>query len=550
MRGSAIAIALLLLSSTLYAQSAVPPLTARVDVQVVNVDVTVTDMDGKPVMNLTKDDFEIFEDGKPQKITNFYVFEGATPRETAGAGAAAAAAANKGEIPPEFRRKVLLLVDNNYIEVNERNIALNKIEQYVTSTFGAEWSIATIGTRAEILQPFTTDSKLIRAAFERVRHQPSYADQHRISRSILSEREQTMNEPLKEYDYSESVRFQAREQTFRNLMTMQATSRALTEMARAHSADVGKKYIILLTGGMERNTGFAAHERDRRDHELEELRTDIAKTIDEMVREANAASFTVHIINAAHKGMPAPQADVENRSSGLNINNLFRGNGGNEPIDVSDVDSTPLSLALGTGGMYLPSGDIVESVQRIDRQTANFYSLGYSPEHQGDHQYHRIKVSVKRRGLRVANRAGYFDLTAEDRLQEMLHTHAAVERNVGSLPVSIAVGEPRDSEKDMVVPVTAGLSMDKVTLLPRDDNYVGRVHIYLSVFDEAGKNIGFHHQMQEVTLPLNQLASSMEKMFHYTIKVHLRKGGKFNVMMTLRDELSNELGSATKEIGL
>src|SRR5262245_48478734 len=80
MRRFAVATALLLLSPALYAQSAVPPLTARVEVQVVNVDVTVTDTDGKPVMNLTKDDFEIFEDGRPQKITNFYAFEGATPR--------------------------------------------------------------------------------------------------------------------------------------------------------------------------------------------------------------------------------------------------------------------------------------------------------------------------------------------------------------------------------------------------------------------------------------------------------------------------------------
>ena len=121
---------------------------------------------------------------------------------------------------------------------------------------------------------------------------------------------------------------------------------------------------------------------------------------------------------------------------------------------------------------------------------------------------------------------------------------------MGPLPVTVTVGEARDDDRDMVVPVTAVMSMEKVTLLPRDDGYVGRVHVYLSVFDEHGRNIGFHHQTQEVTLPADQLQNAMGEPFRYTIKVHLRKGGGFKVMMTLRDELSNEMGSAARDVRL
>src|SRR5690242_13496118 len=117
MRRLAIAVALLVASSPLSAQTQkndkgpLPPLTARVDVQVVNVDVVVTDTDGKPVMNLTRDDFAVFEDGVPQKITNFSVMDNATLRQAPGAA--------KGDAPAELRRKVMLLVDNNYIEKSE-----------------------------------------------------------------------------------------------------------------------------------------------------------------------------------------------------------------------------------------------------------------------------------------------------------------------------------------------------------------------------------------------------------------------------------------------
>ena len=43
-----------------------------VEVEVVNVEVVVTGPDGVPVQGLTRDDFELLDDGKPVEITNFY----------------------------------------------------------------------------------------------------------------------------------------------------------------------------------------------------------------------------------------------------------------------------------------------------------------------------------------------------------------------------------------------------------------------------------------------------------------------------------------------
>ena len=50
-----------------------------VDVNVVNVDVYVTDKKGTRITGLTKDDFEIFEDKRPVAITNFYAVEAGKP---------------------------------------------------------------------------------------------------------------------------------------------------------------------------------------------------------------------------------------------------------------------------------------------------------------------------------------------------------------------------------------------------------------------------------------------------------------------------------------
>ena len=52
----------------------------RVSVNLVQVDAVVTDAHGKQVTNLTADDFDIREDGRPQKITAFSYVKTAGPQ--------------------------------------------------------------------------------------------------------------------------------------------------------------------------------------------------------------------------------------------------------------------------------------------------------------------------------------------------------------------------------------------------------------------------------------------------------------------------------------
>jgi len=45
-------------------------------------------------------------------------------------------------------------------------------------------------------------------------------------------------------------------------LTVQNTARAVVDTARQYSAEDGKKFIILVTGGMETNTTFTAYEKE------------------------------------------------------------------------------------------------------------------------------------------------------------------------------------------------------------------------------------------------------------------------------------------------
>jgi len=48
-----------------------PPVTFKVEVNYVEIDANVTDAQGNFVRTLTRDDFQLVEDGKPQALTAF-----------------------------------------------------------------------------------------------------------------------------------------------------------------------------------------------------------------------------------------------------------------------------------------------------------------------------------------------------------------------------------------------------------------------------------------------------------------------------------------------
>ncbi|MEA2237669.1 MAG: hypothetical protein QOC81_2393, partial [Thermoanaerobaculia bacterium] len=288
-------------------QSNPAPLAASVDVRVVNIDVTVTDGSGKPVNDLAKEDFEILEDGRPQAITNFALMQKRVAPSGSGGQTAQRAP----------RRKVIVVIDNNYIDSRQRSLALDTLDRFIDDRYDeeSEWSIATIGQSLDVVQPLTSDKAKIRAALAKARQSGTVSLRtDALDREILAD-------PFRRsatgsgYDYDETVRFQARERTSRNERSLANTTRGLTEATRAYSGVDGKKIIVLLTGGMEMNTSFAAYDNDR-DREMHDRKTGIAQLLEQIVREANASNLSVYVINVRPRDMAAPQHDVENQAWG------------------------------------------------------------------------------------------------------------------------------------------------------------------------------------------------------------------------------------------
>src|SRR5689334_1767226 len=177
---------LIALASALFAQAPdkLPPLVERIEVAVTNVDVVVTDSAGRPVSGLARDEFEVFEDGQPQKLTNFYAIQDAT------VSLATKGDDSEGSIDPDqFRRKVVLIIDNNFIQKPNRDAALRRLDDFVDShaTANCQWTLIAIGRGVTTLQPFTSSRAEMHAAIARARRMPVFDEQRQVDREILSD---------------------------------------------------------------------------------------------------------------------------------------------------------------------------------------------------------------------------------------------------------------------------------------------------------------------------------------------------------------------------
>src|ERR687896_1962740 len=169
------------------------PFVDVVNVSVVNVDVYVTDKQGRPVTGLTKEDFQLFENKRLVEITNFYaVDEGrpTTPPEEVAAAAAAPAPAHPGQeaeqvkTPAEQRLSLIVYIDNFNLRPFNRNRVMSELRAFIGQKLskGDQLMLVTYDRELHVRRHFTNDSSLIARAMsdlERISAQGVHADSER-----------------------------------------------------------------------------------------------------------------------------------------------------------------------------------------------------------------------------------------------------------------------------------------------------------------------------------------------------------------------------------
>jgi Ca-activated chloride channel family protein len=119
--------------------------TIKVDVKLVNVFVTVTDQRGAPIANLARDNFEILEDGHPQKIS---VFD------------------KESELP----LSIVLDIDTSLSTRKDLPLEINSAHRFVHAILRSEDVLSVYGFNETVDQvvSFTSDLKTIDRGLDRL----------------------------------------------------------------------------------------------------------------------------------------------------------------------------------------------------------------------------------------------------------------------------------------------------------------------------------------------------------------------------------------------
>lgn len=132
----------------------------KIDTDLVAIDVTVTDANGRLVRNLKKEDFKLYEDGVAQPISSLNVekIEGA-PRPVA----IVFALDLSGSMTPE--------------EINRIADAMREFSRRLAE-HPAVFAVTTFGMRVKTVQSFTNDRNKLERAYDRLAHEPNGMSTH------------------------------------------------------------------------------------------------------------------------------------------------------------------------------------------------------------------------------------------------------------------------------------------------------------------------------------------------------------------------------------
>ena len=177
-------------TTVVVAQQAPPEVTFQVEVNYVDVDAIVTDDKGNFVTGLTRDDFEVFEDGKPQKIEMFSYVE--LPVERPDRFGCSIVRSRATRARTRGRSTDAWYSSCSTISISARFAAAlvsSAAREFVERHFGANDLAAVVYTsgRADATQDFTNDRALLAGRHRQVRRAPAAIGRDRSARASLPE---------------------------------------------------------------------------------------------------------------------------------------------------------------------------------------------------------------------------------------------------------------------------------------------------------------------------------------------------------------------------
>jgi VWFA-related protein len=507
-----------------------PPVSESVEVSITNIEVIVTDSKGNRVTGLTKDDFQVVQDGVPQATTNFYAVSGGKLLLEDGKTVSIEEPASSGAVPEELKARYVLYVDNLNIQPMNRNRMFKRLKEFVQQTVGkqAEAMVVVYNRSLKVRRNFTSDPSEILNVLEQIEGETGAGTSQAGQRKDAIEK---INDSRTATQADQYVRQYA--QAYRNDLEF-AVDGMKTTINGLAGID-GRKVFVYISEGLPAMVGaelYDAIQRKFREgaNTLNQFEFDMNSRYVGIAQAANAQGVTIWALDASgltvDDMMTAENRTMETRPSGF----LMRSN-----------TQAPLQMmAEETGGLAaVNTNDWKDSLDNLAADFSNFYSIGYRSTKASVDQPHRIEVEVKRKGLKVRTRRGLLEKSIETRTSETVLASLHYARNENPLGITVSMGEAKPYDRDYyLMPVRIAVPIGKLGLVPSGDRYQGGFSVYFVVLDASDKQSDLSVQRQTVDVAGKDFQKAQGKDYYYDVSLICVPGGQ-KLAVALRDGITN-----------
>jgi VWFA-related protein len=346
----------------------------RVSVDLVQVDASVTDRQGKRVADLKPEDFQVFEDGKQQKITHFsYMRGGPVP-----AAVEATAPINLGPPKPlqrdQVRRTIVMVVDNLGLLPEDTAGVRQAMKNFVNREMQPSdlASILTTAAGQNGISQLTNDKRQLYAAIDRIHYVPG----GRTGMDMFDPVGAPNADANPGFSRAVAARVRAARAPALTMTTMSALAYAIQGLREMP----GRKAVALFSDG------FPAASSG-------------------IIQMANRSSVVIYTFDP--RGLASYQCT---------------GKDGGCPADLAQKRATTFrtaqagldQLARGTGGIFFhDKNDLDRGLREALDDMGSYYLIGYQPRREDFEpvrsaaRFHTIEVKVLRAGLQVRSRNGF-----------------------------------------------------------------------------------------------------------------------------------------------
>ncbi len=583
--------AVLSCAARLAAQDSSAVFSDVIDVRVINVEVVVTDKSGELITGLSRDDFEVFEDGEPVELVNFYAIDESTADLGQGAVTGQGSVTGQAAAPPGLPTgatqglNLVVFIDNVHIQPQNRKLLFDKLRRRLQESdiTGSRIMLAAMNNRAEVMQPFTDDLDQIFAALDVLQKQNSInalveGDRRmfmsRLARAstysyrCLSNRPPTAQTPTDPIFDSAIREAQSLAITLRHIAEQRyQVSRSAVSALQAFSDTLGglpgRKAVLYLSDGIPIRPGDSASEAwiakfDQWYQQNENAIRNCSRfpeAIGDLQRALTGSSSSNFDLHSEITLLTQKASD--NRVAFYPVSNGGRGSSfvsaanpgssdGTSSImmrnamiaDRMSRDASLLQMADDTGGQaFTGNANIGELFDRARRDSNNFYSLGYAPpERESDNKFHKIKIKVRRKGVKVRHVSGYQDKSWRDRLGDMTIAAALYDLEANPLGIQLQAGEITRQGSRFKVPVMVQIPFREIALLDDGEKAEAKLSLLVLVRNDRG---GFSQPRRfdlPISIPSTQVAQARGQTAAYPLELEMKKGDE-RVAIGVRDHI-------------